>query len=73
MEREKKTNPTEKMAWNDDGLKTVGFGFSYKITNKKFTTSYRYITILKWKKKRYTLLAVSYSLLRLNAWKINLQ
>ena len=47
MEREKKTNPTEKMAWNENGLKTVGFGFSYKITSKKFTTSYSYITILK--------------------------
>ena len=35
------------MARNDDGLKTVGFSLGYKITSKKATTSYWYITILK--------------------------
>ena len=33
------------MAWNENGLKTVGFGFSYKITSEKFATSNRYVTI----------------------------
>ena len=47
MEREKKQIPQKKLAWNDDGLKTVGFSLGYKITSKKATTSYWYITILK--------------------------
>ena len=48
------------MAQDENGMRAVSFDFSYKFTDGKFITSYKFTTSLK-KKKRYILLAVSYS------------